>query len=216
MFDGDYIVGIDEAGRGAVAGPVAVGACAVRADISHSIFEEVTDRFMKGELKDSKRLTEKKREEIFDWVKEKKMQGKLDFAVSMGSAKFIDKKGIMPTIRIAVSDVLNNLVKRIGGKLFVKLDGGLTAPDCFKNQETFIKGDETELEIALASIIAKHNRDEYMKKLIDVDNKIYEKYMFGKHKGYGTKLHYDIIKRCGMCDEYRASFYKWLQCVWSI
>ena len=177
--DTKYTIGIDEAGRGPIAGPVAVGGCMINHLVVEVLSNELLEKFMKGKLKDSKKLSEKKREEIFVWMQEKQKAGQLTFAVSMGSAKTIDEKGIVPTISKALSMTLTKLIKGkflgvrpLNAKtevseddVLVKLDGGLKAPDIFKHQETIIKGDENELAIALASIAAKVTRDAYMKKL---------------------------------------------------
>jgi len=106
-----YTIGIDEAGRGPIAGPVAVGGCMISNLALGTLSEELIDKFMRGKLKDSKKLSEKKREEIFAWMQEKQKVGELDFFVSMGSAQTIDKKGIVPTISKAISKVLTRLMQ---------------------------------------------------------------------------------------------------------
>jgi len=201
-----YIIGIDEAGRGPIAGPVAVGGCMISHLAVQPLSDELLERFMRGKLKDSKKLSEKKREEIFDWMQEQQKSGKLGFVVSMGSSETIDKVGIVPTISKALSKVLTTLAKGREGEVLVKLDGGLKAPEIFKHQETITKGDENEVAISLASIAAKVTRDEYMKKLGKEYNKKNKEYGFEKHKGYGTKAHYEALKKHDVCDEHRRSF----------
>ncbi len=216
-----YLIGIDEAGRGPIAGPVAVGGCIITHLALGQISDELLEKFMRGKLKDSKKLSEKKREEIFVWMQEKKKAGELDFVVSMGSAKTIDNLGIVPVINKALSIVLTRLIKVQKNKIvevkplqfcdddvFVKLDGGLRAPEAFKYQETIVRGDENEVVISLASIAAKVTRDEYMKSLGEEYNKEGKDYGFEKHKGYGTKGHYDAIEKHGLGNEHRISFCK--------
>ena len=151
-----YVVGIDEVGRGPLAGPVAVAAVAMRElQISNQDL-----RFFKG-IRDSKKLSAKKRTEWF--LKIKKSQD-LKFAVSFISPSVIDKKGISFALRLAVKRCLEKLLsahklKIINYKLF--LDGSLFAPPEYK-QKTIIKGDEKVSIIAAASIIAKVTRDRRM------------------------------------------------------
>lgn len=186
------IIGIDEAGRGPLAGPVAVGVCAVPEIFDYKIF---------GLLRDSKKLSEKRREEIFAQMQILKKEGKLDFSVALVSNKVIDDKGISYAIREGVKGVLQKIVadpKRC--KVF--LDGSLKAPAEFVNQETIIKGDEKVPVISLASIAAKVTRDRYMKKAALE----YIEYGFEIHKGYGTKAHIECIRKQGFCAIHRVSF----------
>ena len=203
-----YTIGIDEAGRGPIAGPVAVGGCMVSNLALQALSKELIEKFMRGKLKDSKKLSEKKREEIFKWMLDMQKVGELDFAVSMGSAQTIDTIGIVPTISKAISRVLTSLARGQENKVFVKLDGGLKAPEVFKCQETIVRGDEREVVISLASIAAKVTRDKYMKKLAEQYGASGKEYGFERHKGYGTKLHYEAISDHGLCNEHRRSFCK--------
>jgi ribonuclease HII len=149
---------------------------------------------------DSKQVTPKNREAIFRRAKELKKEGKLDFAVVMGSAKEIDKKGIAVVIRNSIEKGLKKL--QVNPKeCFVKLDGALRAPSEF-SQETIIKGDSKELVIGLASICAKETRDEYMIK-VSIKVPLYE---FDKHKGYGTKRHRQLIFKNGPSQEHRKTY----------
>ncbi len=195
-----YIVGIDEVGRGPLAGPVAVCAFIMPIGFKTSGF---------GPLKDSKKLTPKKREEIFCKLeilknsRQSSSQGskKIDYSVCYESAKRIDKIGISKAIKNCIKKSLKN-IKANPQKCLVLLDGGLKAPEEFKNQKTIIKGDEKERVIAFASVIAKVSRDALMCKM----TKKYPKYCFEIHKGYGTKKHCEIIKKEGICEEHRKSF----------
>ncbi len=179
-------IGIDEAGRGPLAGPVSVGAVMVKSDFDFSIFKN---------LKDSKKLSESKREEFFEVINKK-----IKYKVVMVSNKVIDKKGISFAIRFATKSLLKKLNPNIKNtKIF--LDGSLKAPVEF-TQETIIKGDEKIPAISLASIMAKVTRDRYMKK---ISNK-YPAFNFDIHKGYGTKRHIEAIKKHGPSELHRKSF----------
>lgn len=179
-------IGIDEAGRGPLAGPVSVGAVMVKSDFDFSIFKN---------LKDSKKLSESKREEFFEVINKK-----IKYKVVMVSNKIIDKKGISYAIRFATKFLLKKLNPNIKNtKVF--LDGSLKAPEEF-TQETIIKGDEKIPAISLASIMAKVTRDRYMKKISDK----YPAFNFDIHKGYGTKGHIEAIKKHGPSELHRKSF----------
>lgn len=192
-----HIVGIDEVGRGPIAGPVAVGACSVPADFDFY--------FCKG-IQDSKKLTAKMRE---DWEKKivlAQKEGKLLVAVTFVSSKVIDTKGLSYAIKKALATSLRK-VATDPKYTQVLLDGGLKAPEDFIHQKTIIKGDEKEPVISLASIVAKVIRDRHMVKL----SKRYAHYDFHIHKGYGTRLHYQKIAEHGLSPEHRRSFLKGLK-----
>ena len=223
-----YIIGIDEAGRGPIAGPVAVGAVLFEIEeyekfkkdaggkglsSSKSIFKEERSDGEKFDLergktlrsnllKDSKKLSEKKREEWFETIKGL-ASNSLQFSVAFSSNKVIDTKGIVRAIEMAIEKIFAGF-KLNSEECLVLLDGNLKAPKEFKNQKTIIKGDEKEPVISLASIVAKVNRDRYIVKLSEK----YPEYYLEKHKGYGTKLHYEMIKKYGLCNIHRRSFLK--------
>ena len=186
------IIGIDEAGRGPLAGPVAVGACALPENFDCKIF---------GLLRDSKKLSEKRREEIFAQMQALKKEGALNFSVALVSNKIIDDHGIVFAIKKGIEGVLQklNLDPR---NAMVNLDGGLKAPKEYLNQETIIKGDEKIPAIALASIAAKVTRDRYMKEA----SKECGGYGFEVHKGYGTKAHLVCIREKGLSAIHRKTF----------
>lgn len=189
-----FVVGIDEVGRGPLAGPVAV--CAFKMPIDF-----VAKSF--GKIKDSKKLTPKHREEIFEKLKINKKDGIVDYHVFYETAKRIDKIGLSKAIKNCLDKALSKL-KVKPEECLVLLDGGLKAPEKYKNQKTIIKGDEKERAIAFASIVAKVSRDSLMCKLA----KKYPKYYFEIHKGYGTKKHCEAINKNGLCTEHRRSFCK--------
>jgi ribonuclease HII len=189
-----FIIGIDEVGRGPIAGPVAVGAFVFLTPESKKLFKGV---------KESKQLTEQKREEWFLIIEKAKQDGHVDFCVTFQSEKIIDTKGLSFAIRKALTTSLEALEIE-AEKALVLLDGGLKAPSRYKNQKTIIKGDEKEKAIALASICAKVLRDRKMNKLA----KKHSGYGFEAHKGYGTRAHYSAIRKLGLLDAHRRSFLK--------
>lgn len=210
-----YIIGIDEVGRGPLAGPVAVGAVCIYAEHQSRV------KKLFPIIKDSKKLTEKMRNEWNARVREAESLGYLSCAVSFVAPSVIDKRGLSYAIRTALEKSLNAIERensRPGlrpGREFdnsesadsetkVLLDGGLHAPAHYLNQKTIIKGDEKELTIALASIVAKVARDARMVLLA----KKFPVYGFEKHKGYGTRAHYEAVKKNGITKHHRKSFLK--------
>jgi ribonuclease HII len=186
------ILGVDEAGRGPLAGPVAVGVVAV--DEGYDILAAFPG------LNDSKKLSEKRREALFEKLQEEIRAGNVRAAVTLSSAAMIDGKGIAYAIRNGVSKGVTKLLpKPEDGKVY--LDGSLKAPLEYA-QETIIGGDGTVPAIMLASIAAKVTRDRYMKK-IAVE---YPAYGFAVHKGYGTKAHREAIQKHGVTPVHRRTF----------
>lgn len=208
-----YLVGIDEAGRGPLAGPVAVGVVLVSIDFDWKLIPGVGD---------SKQLSPEKRDALFRRARELKREGVLNYAVAMVSAKVIDDIGIVPSVTRAMKRALDKVCPRatLGNfprvalgpsSVMVKLDGGLRAPAEFVHQETIIKGDQKELAIGLASIVAKVTRDRYMERV--GKQSTYAVYGLDVHKGYGTKAHRSAIKMHGCTDLHRRSYCKniWLE-----
>jgi len=189
-----YIIGIDEVGRGPLAGPVAVGAFCVKKDFK---FKKLLG------IRDSKKLTPEKREYFLIKILELEKSGEVEFAVSYVSAKEIDKIGISSAIKKALKNSLNKINKN-RDECSVFLDGGLYAPEEYKKQKTIIKGDDKIKVISCASVVAKVLRDRLMCKLA----KKYPKYGFEIHKGYGTKKHCESIRKNGICSEHRKCFLK--------
>lgn len=193
-----YLIGVDEVGRGPLAGPVAVGAVCV-----HIKHQKVLEKWGRG-FRDSKKLSARAREEWMMKIKKAKDDGLLEYTVAFVSSRAIDKNGIAPSIRTALFQSLTSLEKskiRLQTSR-VLLDGGLRAPVVYEDQKTIIKGDEKELVIALASIVAKVTRDAWMVKL----GKKFPAYGFEKHKGYGTRAHYTAIEKHGITPHHRKSF----------
>jgi ribonuclease HII len=175
-----WVIGIDEVGRGPLAGPVAVGAALLPL--------ELNDWKHWDGLKDSKKLTEKKREEWYQRIKE---DTRITWGVSSSGARIINLRGIVAATREAAVRALES-VGSSPNEAHVVLDRGLSVPDIWK-QEQFTKGDETIPAIAIASIMAKVTRDRYM---VGLGEK-YPGYGFEAHKGYGTKFHQDAIRANG-------------------
>lgn len=191
-----YLIGIDEVGRGPIAGPVAVGAFVFLDPKALGLFKGV---------KESKQLTEEKREEWFKKIKRACDDGQIDFSVTFQSEKVIDTKGLSFAIKNALKISINKL--KIKNKInpkqcLVLLDGGLKAPTEYLNQKTIIKGDAKIKVIALASICAKVLRDRKMRKWAEK----YPLYGFEVNKGYGTRKHYDAINKYGLIDLHRKTF----------
>ena len=194
-----YIIGVDEVGRGPIAGPVTVGAFVVSAPDYASV-----RKLFRG-VKESKQLSEKKRQEWFAKIESVRKSGLIDFAVVSIGEKIIDGRGLSHCLKIALRKTLNSLNMLKGtprDRCRVLLDGGLKAPAEFIDQQTIIKGDEKEILIALASICAKVTRD---RRMCQYSLK-YPQYGFHIHKGYGTRAHYDAVKAFGMCRLHRKSF----------
>lgn len=188
------VVGVDEAGRGPLAGPVAVGVIAVSE--GYNILEHFLG------LNDSKKLSEKKREILFKTLQEQIKEGNVRAVVCLSSAHMIDDKGIAFAVRHALDRGVRKLLPNPEeGKVW--LDGSLKAPAEYA-QETVIGGDGLIPAIMLASIAAKVTRDQLMLK---TEGK-HPLYGFASHKGYGTKTHIEAIRKYGPCEEHRRSFLK--------
>lgn len=186
------VLGVDEAGRGPLAGPVAVGVVAVKEDY------DILAHF--PGLNDSKKLSEKKREMLFKTLQEEMKVGNVKAVVCLSSAKMIDEKGIAFAVRHALDRGVRKLLPNPeDGKVW--LDGSLKAPTEYV-QETVIGGDGLIPAIMLASIAAKVTRDQLMLKT----DAQYPLYGFASHKGYGTKAHVEAIRAHGTCEEHRRTF----------
>lgn len=188
----DTIVGVDEVGRGPLAGPVTVCALSVAHDFDFSV--------CKG-IRDSKKLSSAQRQKWLSMINMHKDQGLIRYSVVSVENIVIDTRGISYAIAHALEGALAELALN-PNTTSVLLDGGLKAPQIFLNQQTIIKGDEKEPVISMASIVAKEHRDGIMKKY----NEDYPEYGFADHKGYGTKKHLDAIKKYGMSTLHRRTF----------
>ena len=194
------IFGIDEAGRGPLAGPLSVGVFCILGTLNvpraRNIFRSV---------KESKQLSEAQREAWFSKIESARAAGLVDFSVQFQTAQKIDSRGLTRAINEALSSGLKKVLaknKINPEKCLILLDGGLRAPAHFKNQKTIIRGDEKKMVIALASICAKVLRDRRMRGFA----KKYPHYGFEIHKGYGTRAHYAAIRKHGLTPIHRRSF----------
>lgn len=200
-----YLIGIDEVGRGPLAGPVAVCASIVEFNALRNDTVSIKERFLNDKLpslRDSKKLTEKGREA---WFAHLVKDGTVTFCLSYASAQDIDKKGIVVCIKELLENNLDNLQKEMNfnhDEVIVLLDGGLKAPEKYLHQETIVGGDDKEPIIAFASIYAKVSRDNLMKGLAVT----FPEYGFEKHKGYGTATHIDAIRKHNPTIQHRKSF----------
>lgn len=195
-----YLIGIDEVGRGPLAGPVCVGLVAIEKKNAKKILSKFSA------LRDSKKMNEKNRKEIYESVLKKQSSGDIIFEIQKCSAKEIDKIGISKCIKKCIETGLKNLEKKgiHGGNTEVRLDGALRAPSTYPNQKTIIRGDDSEKIISLASVLSKVYRDNLMIKL----HKKLPQYNLAQNKGYGTKAHIKAIKSNGMTLDHRKSFCK--------
>lgn len=183
-----WVIGIDEVGRGPIAGPIAVGAVA----LPH---EHNTWAHWDG-LRDSKKLSERQRQE---WSERVRAEA-IPHAISYISANIIDEQGIVYAAREAARMSIEDL-GIAPHEAFVMLDKNLRVPHVWE-QEEYVKGDERFPVIALASIVAKVARDARMCEEHARD----ERYGFDRHKGYGTKSHYEALRRFGPSGIHRKTF----------
>ncbi|HRS96943.1 MAG TPA: ribonuclease HII [Smithella sp.] len=178
-----WVAGIDEAGRGPLAGPVVAAAVILPPD------------YFNDEIKDSKKLKAAQRESLFETIQ----RDALAVGVSIAEAETIDKVNILnatlQTMKEAVLELDNS-------PDFLLIDGNHTIP-MVTPQKTIVKGDELSISIAAASIIAKVTRD----RIMEMYHRQYPQYNFHRNKGYGTKEHIDAIRQFGLCKIHRRSFH---------
>lgn len=195
-----YLIGIDEVGRGPLAGPLAVGAVSVMLEEGKA--PKNFAKIFRG-IRDSKKHTPEERQEVAAVVKKEQEKGYLKFSITFVGPETIDERGLTFCINKAIKSCLKKLALP-PEECLVLLDGGIYAPKEYLNQKTIIKGDEKEKVISLASIVAKVARDSRMKFL----SKKYEGYGFELHKGYGTRFHDEALRRLGPCPIHRRRFLK--------
>ena len=186
-YDNGYktVCGVDEAGRGPLAGPVFAAAVVLR---KGQIIEGVND---------SKKLSEKKREALFDKIKEEALY----YCISLVDEKTIDDVNILNATFIAMNNVINGLAVKPD---YALIDGNKIPRGIDIDCEAVVKGDSKSASVAAASILAKVSRDRYMLTMAEK----YPQYKFEKHKGYGTKLHYEMLDEYGPSEIHRKSFLK--------
>lgn len=178
--------GADEVGRGPLAGPVVCAAVIMPMDCQ-----------IEG-IDDSKKVSEKKREELYDRI----IQEAVAYDIEFVDEKIIDEINILNATKLCMSRAINNLKVKPDVMLIDALEG----LDVGCKTKAIIKGDALSYNIGAASIIAKVTRDRYMAQM----DKKYPEYGFKMNKGYGTKVHMDALKKCGPCEIHRRSFIKFL------
>ncbi len=178
------ICGVDEAGRGCLCGSVYAAAVIL------------PDGFCHPDLNDSKKLSTKKRDLLFDYI----TQNALSYSIAFATVDEIEKINILNAAMLAMKRAIAGLDTPVDIAL---IDGNI-ARDFTCNTRTVVKGDSISPSIAAASILAKVERDRYICEL----SERYPEYCFDKHKGYATKVHIDAIRKYGPCDIHRPSFLK--------
>ena len=209
-----FLIGVDEAGRGSLAGPVVAGACL----ISRMFFESKMALKQSAQINDSKKLSTYTRDKQYEVMESLKQQGLIDFSTASASVGEISDLNILGATRLAMHRVVERIIKSIKGLEFSKklhsdaflgmdystkiiVDGRPLKPFPYEH-EGVVKGDEKSLVIAMASISAKVNRDREMEQLATS----YPQYGFDQHKGYGTADHRAVIKAIGPTSVHRKLF----------
>lgn len=199
-----YVIGIDEAGRGALAGPISVGAVLMPEAFDWSEGFSLITRRGEPRLRDSKQLSAQQRDTLYEYIA---TRASLRHACAFVDAQVIDAIGIVNAAHEAAAIAIG----RLGvspGHARVELDAGLKVPSHWE-QASYIRGDETVPVIAFASIVAKVSRDRLMESLPES----YAAYHFGEHKGYGTLAHRQVIRKHGLSVLHRTSFCRGLRVV---
>jgi len=184
----NYICGLDEVGRGCIAGPVFSGAVILKEN-----FEDPDDLFRK--INDSKKIAPKQREILSEYIKKTSHTS----AVGSASSDEIDNIGIVKAVKLSMIRAISNLEIKPD---FLLIDS-ISIDETEIPQKNIIKGDQISKSISAASIVAKVSRDKYM---IENVSKEYPNYLFGKHKGYGTKEHMALIDKYGITKYHRKTF----------
>lgn len=190
QFGFNYLIGTDEAGRGPGAGPVfAAAVCFKHAD--EKLFEK---------LNDSKQLSERVREELFDLI----IQNSI-YSIKQGSVEEIEKLNILRASLFAMKKACLEVSKKLEDeKIIVLIDGNKLIPEFSLEQQFIVKGDSKSAAIAAASILAKVSRDRFMKEL----DKKFPQYGWAENKGYLTKAHIAAVDKFGLCVWHRKKFFE--------
>ena len=183
--DFPLLYGVDEAGRGPLCGPVCCAAVVLK------------DDFCCEEINDSKKISEKKREKLFDTI----IENCVSYSIVFVDPQTIDDINILNASLLGMKQAVKqlNLIPDL-----VIVDGNKVPSEMETETKAVVKGDAKSLSIAAASILAKVSRDRYMQQL----HQQYPQYRLDKHKGYPTKLHYELLAEYGIQDFYRKSFLK--------
>jgi len=204
-----FVIGLDEAGRGPLAGPV-VAAAVVFNNLKFKNPNSKTILKSKFKIKDSKKMTPTAREEVYKILISHK---DVKWGTGIVSEKVIDKINILEATKLAMKKAFSNLIKKVYRQIsryrveyddgcFLIIDGNFRL-NINLPQKSIIKGDQKVFSIAAASIIAKVTRDRLMQKY----HKKYPQYGFDRHKGYGTKAHFASLEKFGPCKIHRKTFY---------
>ena len=194
----NFVVGLDESGRGSLAGPVVAAAVGLK----KSRIKNQKLKFKIQNLKDSKKLTSKQREKIYQFLKKYNL---VKWGIGIVSEKVVDKINVKKAAELAMEKALKNLEKKAKKRVnFLIIDGNHLNSEKLKSKKykLVIKADEKVFTCTLSSILAKVTRDRIMKKY----SKKYPQYGFEKHKGYFTKLHFKMLKKYGPCKIHRKTF----------
>lgn len=189
----DFVAGLDEVGRGPLAGPVCAAAVALNRKI------EIQNIKQGQNIKDSKKFSGKQREE---WYRILTTHADIKWGIGLISPEIIDRINILEATKLAMKRALEDLEKKGGVAEYLLLDGNFLLEDISLSQKAVVRGDEKIWSCAAASIIAKVTRDRLMQKY----HQKYPQYGFDKHKGYGTREHLKALKDFGVCAIHRQSF----------
>lgn len=185
---GGIVAGVDEAGLGPLAGPLVVCSCIITS--------QLLNEYLLVSINDSKKISHKKREKIFDIIA---CDNNFIYSLSIVSSEMIDQKGLSYAWKYGINESLSHLkvkpdIAIIDGNKKISIEGIYT--------DSIVKGDQKSYSIAAASIIAKVTRDRIMVKI----HEEYPQYGFNKHVGYGTKMHMEALQRFGVTKYHRRSY----------
>lgn len=188
------VVGIDEAGRGPLAGPVVAGAVVVFPEI----IKEIRKNSFYKLIRDSKMLSFRQREKAFDLI-----TAHFPFGIGWSAHDTIDRVNIMQAAYLAMKKAISDLKRKIDSDIEIALvDGRSVIPNITLKQKNIVGGDKLVFSISAASVVAKVTRDRMMIKL----HEKFPQYGFARHKGYGTKMHFQMLQKFGPCEIHRKSF----------
>ncbi len=189
-----FVAGIDEAGRGPLAGPVVAGAVVVRPNAIEGVQKAPEWKL----VRDSKSLSARQREIVYDFIVQN-----FHWGVGWSDEKTIDRINILQAAYLAMKKALSDLRRKVGKDVeMLLIDGRGLIPNISTKQENIISGDKLVFSISAASIVAKVTRDRMMLKF----HEKFPHYGFEKHKGYGTRFHFEMIEKYGPCEIHRKSF----------
>ena len=193
------LIGVDEVGRGALAGPVFVAACYIKS----GFFEVDSHIELTLDFRDSKKMTKNKRDAAFQIINELKKQGWVDFVIASSSVEVIESENISGATKQAFTNALIGLTKNLEYLTdYLILIDGKPLKNFLFSHKSIVRGDERSLVVSMASILAKVSRDRYMEELAGN----FPEYLWEQNKGYGTELHRNTIKKIGASSQHRMLF----------